>query len=228
MVQNICGRETAEKNRNKAGVTISDGCDGILCISANGENTVTIDATVTRDEKDWLDSGEIWNMCRRGYKAGRRAEQSAWNIWRCTTNISSAVCRSKPPAGRKTRLRVAFLMGLPVKNAFALLLTKVTKEGLCPDAARTTNVRADTDKDCLRLRLSARLWLEDDSLEADIHVKHCITICKTKQAEIFCRKQERELNTEVVLQFVRQKRILFYSMSNNRKMKNLLLRVLVA
>ena len=33
----------------------------------------------------------------------------------------------KPPAGRKTRLRVAFLMGLPVKNAFALLLTKVTK-----------------------------------------------------------------------------------------------------
>ena len=33
----------------------------------------------------------------------------------------------KPPAGRKTRLRVAFLMGLPVKNAFALLLTKVIK-----------------------------------------------------------------------------------------------------
>lgn len=33
----------------------------------------------------------------------------------------------KPPAGRKTRVRVAFLMVVPVKNAFALLLTKVTK-----------------------------------------------------------------------------------------------------
>ena len=87
----------------------------------------------------------------------------------------------KPPAGRKTRLRVAFLMGLPVKNAFALLLTKVTKEGLRPDAARTTNVRADTEKDRLRLRLPARLWLEYDSLEADFYVKQCSTVCSTRQ-----------------------------------------------
>ena len=68
MVQGICGRETAEKNRNKAGVTISDGCDGILYIGADSENTVTIDATVTGEKKGWLDGGEIWNMCRRGYK----------------------------------------------------------------------------------------------------------------------------------------------------------------
>ncbi len=129
-------------------------------------------------------------------------------------------CKGKPPAGRKTRLRVAFLMGLPVKSAFALLLTKVTKEGLRPDAARTLVVRADTDKDRLRLRLSARLWQEYDSLGADFYVRQCSTVCSTKQAEIFCRKQERKLNTEVVLQFVRQKRILFYSMSNNWRVKN--------
>ena len=67
-------------------------------------------------------------MCRQGYRTGKTAEQTAWNIWSCATNISSVWMRKyKPPAGRKTRLRVAFLMGLPVKNAFALLLTKVTK-----------------------------------------------------------------------------------------------------
>lgn len=38
MVQSICGRETAEKNRNKAGVTISDG---ILYIGDGSKNTVT-------------------------------------------------------------------------------------------------------------------------------------------------------------------------------------------
>lgn len=51
MVQSICGREIAEKNRNEAGVTISDGCNGILYIDADSENTVTIDATVTGEEK---------------------------------------------------------------------------------------------------------------------------------------------------------------------------------
>ena len=51
MVQIICGRETAEKNRSNAGVTISDGCDGILYIGADSENTVTIVATVTGEEK---------------------------------------------------------------------------------------------------------------------------------------------------------------------------------
>jgi hypothetical protein len=39
-------------------------------------------------------------------------------------------------------LQVAFLMdGTAVKSAFALLSTKVTKEGLRPDTSRTTNVR---------------------------------------------------------------------------------------
>lgn len=40
-----------KRNRNKAGVTISDGCDGILYIGVDSENTVTIDATVTGEEK---------------------------------------------------------------------------------------------------------------------------------------------------------------------------------
>ena len=42
MEQSICGMETAEKNRDKA--------------------------TVTGEEKDWLNGGEIWKMCRWGYK----------------------------------------------------------------------------------------------------------------------------------------------------------------
>ena len=70
MVQSICGRETAERNRNKAGVTISDGCDGILYIGVDSENTVTIDATAKRG---WLDGGEVWNMCRRGYRMGENS-----------------------------------------------------------------------------------------------------------------------------------------------------------
>ena len=45
--------------------------------------------------------------------------------------------------------------GVAAKSAFALLLTKVTKEGLRPDAARTTNVRAGTDKNRLSHRLAA-------------------------------------------------------------------------
>ena len=44
--------ETAEKNRSKAGVTISDGCDGILYIGADSKNTDTIDATVTGSERE--------------------------------------------------------------------------------------------------------------------------------------------------------------------------------
>ena len=40
-----------KRNRNKAGVTINDGCDGILDIDADSKNIVTIDATVTGEEK---------------------------------------------------------------------------------------------------------------------------------------------------------------------------------
>ena len=42
-----------------------------------------------------------------------------------------------PPEGA----RVLLMDGTAVESAFALLLTKVTKEGLVPDTSRTTNVR---------------------------------------------------------------------------------------
>ena len=35
--------------------------------------------------------------------------------------------------------------GTAVESAFALLLTKVTKEGLVPDTSRTTNVREGSE-----------------------------------------------------------------------------------
>lgn len=40
-----------KRNRNKAGVTISDGCDGILDIDVDSKKIVTIDATVAGEEK---------------------------------------------------------------------------------------------------------------------------------------------------------------------------------
>ena len=59
MELSICGMETAEKNRSKVGVTISDGCDGILYIGADSKNTDTIDATVTGEKKAGLMVGRL-------------------------------------------------------------------------------------------------------------------------------------------------------------------------
>ena len=44
-----------------------------------------------------------------------------------------------PPAGRKTCLQVAFLMGLPVESAFTLLLTRVTELIMCLTAQKITD-----------------------------------------------------------------------------------------
>ena len=67
-------------------------------------------------------------MCRWGYKVREDSRaDSVEYLELCGKYSISRMRKYKPPAGRKTRLRVAFLMGLPVKNAFALLLTKVTK-----------------------------------------------------------------------------------------------------
>ena len=46
-----------------------------------------------------------------------------------------------PPAGRKTCLQVAFLMGLPVESAFALLLTRVTELIMCLTAQKITDIK---------------------------------------------------------------------------------------
>lgn len=57
----------------------------------------------------------------------------------------------KPPAGRKTCLQVAFLIGLPVKSAFALLSQKVTKamrrfRRLLPDREKGKLIEADNQR----------------------------------------------------------------------------------
>ena len=41
--------------------------------------------------------------------------------------------------------RVLLMDGTAVESAFALLLTKVTKEGIVPDTSRTTNVREGSE-----------------------------------------------------------------------------------
>ena len=41
--------------------------------------------------------------------------------------------------------RVLLMDGTAVESAFALLLTKVTKEGIVPNTSRTTNVREDSE-----------------------------------------------------------------------------------
>lgn len=79
-------------------------------------------------KKGWLDIGEIWNMCRRGYKAW---EDSRADSVKCLEMYDKYFIgwlrKYKPPAGRKTRLRAWQLLMRSVKSAFALLLTKVTK-----------------------------------------------------------------------------------------------------
>ena len=52
--------------------------------------------------------------------------------------------------------RVLLMDGTAVESAFALLLTKVTKEGLVPDTSRTTNVREGSYKAVFRALLEER------------------------------------------------------------------------
>lgn len=102
-----------EKNRNKAGVTISDGCDGILDIDASSENTVTIDATVTGEEKRLV---RRWGDLRY-VQAGIWGEQysqadSMKYLELCDKYSIGWMRKHKPPAGRKTRLRAWQLLML--------------------------------------------------------------------------------------------------------------------
>ena len=57
---------------------------------------------------------------------------------RCRTDVLRTSC---PRQGA----RVLLIGGTAVESAFALLLTKVTKEGLVPDTSRTTNVREGSE-----------------------------------------------------------------------------------
>ena len=68
--------------------------------------------------------------------------------------VRRTVCYPKdslPPAGRKTCLQVAFLIGLPVKSAFALLSQKVTKamrriRRSLPDREKGKFIEADNQR----------------------------------------------------------------------------------
>jgi hypothetical protein len=57
---------------------------------------------------------------------------------RCRADVPWTYC---PRQGA----RVLLMDGTAVESAFALLLTKVTKEGLVPDTSRTTNVREGSE-----------------------------------------------------------------------------------
>mgnify|MGYP004440733549 CR=1 FL=1 len=75
-------------------------------------------------------------MWRFGICAGEdtRINRYMIHFGRCRTDVHKDVM---PRQGARGLL----MDGTAVESAFALLLTKVTKEGLVPDTSRTTNVR---------------------------------------------------------------------------------------
>ena len=78
-------------------------------------------------------------MWRFGICAGEdtRINRSMIHFGRCRTDVHKDVM---PRQGARGLL----MDGTAVESAFALLLTKVTKEGLVPDTSRTTKVREDS------------------------------------------------------------------------------------
>lgn len=83
-------------------------------------------------EDSRADSVEYLELCDKyfiGWTAGTR---SPLRFGRCITDIRRM---SYTPAGRKTRLRVAFLMGLPAKNAFEFTFVKSNKTYSASDFA---------------------------------------------------------------------------------------------
>ena len=75
-------------------------------------------------------------MWRFGICAGEdtRINRSMIHFGRCRTDVHKDVMPRQGAMG-------LLMDGTAVESAFALLLTKVTKEGLVPDTSRTTNVR---------------------------------------------------------------------------------------
>ena len=81
-------------------------------------------------------SGGNTLLWRFGICAGEdtRINRYMIHFGRCRTDVHKDVM---PRQGARGLL----MDGTAVESAFALLLTKVTKEGLVPDTSRTTNVR---------------------------------------------------------------------------------------
>lgn len=78
-------------------MTISDGCDGILDIDVDSENIVTIDTTVTGEEKSWLNGGEIWCMCRWEYKVWNDSRADSVEYLELCDKHSSGWLRKQAP-----------------------------------------------------------------------------------------------------------------------------------
>ena len=73
---------------------------------------------------------QSWNCALEDCKVAKIIDIAMLRCWGKAERRRKAAHRpqdGKPPAGRKTCLQVAFLIGLPVKSAFALLSQKVTK-----------------------------------------------------------------------------------------------------
>ena len=94
-------------------------CDGCVAVLGGGKITVTIDAD-RHDE----------SFCRVQVAFSKKPLRLACRLGRrfCRPQSAEVATGDPHPLGeRKTCLQVAFLMGLPVKSAFALLLTRVTE-----------------------------------------------------------------------------------------------------
>ena len=79
-------------------------------------------------------------LWRSGICAGKDTgiNRSMIRFGLCGTDVHRTLC---PRQGARGLL----MDGTAVESAFALLLTKVTKEGLVPDTSRTTNVREGSE-----------------------------------------------------------------------------------
>ena len=84
-----------------------------------------------------------WNIFRQGYNRAQTYRPKGEKGLRS----ASAGAEQTSPGRLAPRqgARVLLMDGTAVESAFALLLTKVTKEGLVPDTSRTTNVREGSE-----------------------------------------------------------------------------------
>ena len=85
----------------------------------------------------------IWNIFVQEYNRAQTYRPKGGKGLR-----SASVGAEQTSPGRLTPrqgARVLLMDGTAVESAFALLLTKVTKEGLVPDTSRTTNVREGSE-----------------------------------------------------------------------------------
>ena len=94
-------------------------CDGCVAVLGGGKITVTIDTD--RHAIKFLQGAGSF------FQKASPSRLPARSVLLPPTVGRGRHRRPAPLGERKTCLQVAFLMGLPVKSAFALLLTRVTE-----------------------------------------------------------------------------------------------------